>query len=249
MSFEQRSEISEFELMAYVDRQLDARQCLEVEDFLSQEPRMAARVMADMRTRDALFIAGTAPSPAPSSRTAEALRRLEAAVARQRSLRMVRWPVVFAAVAGLGWVALRPVPSTPPSIIDDAVMAHRTTQLRAGMLSQVETAALNTDEMGRAADVRLPAIPNEWRITDVQLYPSDDGPGVQVAVDLPGPGGAMSLFAVESSDDIPDKPALTARGAESVAYWRRGHTAFAITGANGKAVSVAAIDVADNPLL
>lgn len=161
----------------------------------------------------------------------------------------MRWPAAFAAVAGVGWMALGPNATATPSIIDDAVMAHRTALLRAGMRSQVETAAVDTEEIGRVAHVRLPAIPSGWRITDVQLFPSDDGPGVQVAIDLPGPGEAMSLFAVESTDEMPSKPAFASRGMERVAYWRRGQTTFAVTGAFEAAVGSAALDLADNPLL
>lgn len=247
MTEEGKGKVSEFELMAYVDRQLDATQRLEVEDYLAGHPELAAQIMADLRTRDALRMASCTPQPGPSSQTAEALRRLDSALARQRSLRLMRWPA-FAALAGVGWMAFGLSATATPSIIDDAVMAHRTALLRAGMHSQLETAEVDSEEIGRVAHVRLPAIPDGWRITDVQLFPSDDGPGVQVALDLPGHGGAMSLFAVESSDEVPTKPTFADRGTERVAYWRRGQTAFALTGTVQPAVGLAAIDLADNPL-
>lgn len=244
--------IREFELMAYVDGQLDDGQRLEVEDYLSRQPELAAQVMADMRTREALRMAGNKRTPPASPRTAQALGKLEGVLLRQRNLRLMRWPAAFAAFAGVGWIAHGPVPApvtaAAPSIIDDAVMAHRTTLLRARMRSQVETAVLDTAEIWRAAHVRLPALPEGWRITDVQMFPSDDGPGVQVALDPPGPGSSLSLFAVESTDELPDEPTLAARGSERVAYWRRGGTAFALTGALDAPMLPAALDFADNPL-
>ncbi|MCE7077887.1 anti-sigma factor, partial [Bordetella bronchiseptica] len=46
--------VTEIDLNAYVDGQLDPARRIEVEDFLSRHPEEAMRVMADLRQRDAL---------------------------------------------------------------------------------------------------------------------------------------------------------------------------------------------------
>ena len=51
---------TEFELMAYVDGELDPVQRLEIEDRLARDPELAAQVMAEMRARDALLLVGNA---------------------------------------------------------------------------------------------------------------------------------------------------------------------------------------------
>ncbi|WP_353861076.1 hypothetical protein [Azospirillum formosense] len=85
--------ISDIDLNAYVDGELDAQRRIEVEAYLEANPEEAARVMHDMRVRDeiGLFMAGPAvekaaaemvtPQPAaepapprPSRRSAPARR-------------------------------------------------------------------------------------------------------------------------------------------------------------------------------
>ena len=46
--------ITETDLHAFVDDQLEVTRRIEVEDYLAGHPEVAARVMADLRTRDAL---------------------------------------------------------------------------------------------------------------------------------------------------------------------------------------------------
>ncbi|MCP6559629.1 zf-HC2 domain-containing protein, partial [Klebsiella pneumoniae] len=49
--------ITEHDLNAYVDGQLDLARRIEVEGHLAARPDIAAQVMADLRTRDALSAA------------------------------------------------------------------------------------------------------------------------------------------------------------------------------------------------
>ena len=66
--------ISDIDLNAYVDGELDAQRRIEVEAYLEANPDEAARVMHDMRVRDEirLFIAG----PAIEKAAAEMVARL-----------------------------------------------------------------------------------------------------------------------------------------------------------------------------
>ncbi|MFJ0650948.1 hypothetical protein WLW13_19815, partial [Bordetella bronchiseptica] len=58
--------VTEIDLNAYVDGQLDPARRIEVEDFLSRHPEEAMRVMADLRQRDALRWALGASQQAPA---------------------------------------------------------------------------------------------------------------------------------------------------------------------------------------
>lgn len=49
--------VTDIDLDAYVDDQVDVTRRIEVEAFLSARPEAAARVMSDLRTRDELRVA------------------------------------------------------------------------------------------------------------------------------------------------------------------------------------------------
>ena len=172
---------TEFELMAYVDGELDPVQRLEIEDRLAGDPELAAQVMADMRARDALLLVGNARrSPLPSSRTMNAARRLEGALGRQKSLRIMRWPFAFAAFAGLGWLAHGPVPlrtnGNSAPVVNDGAVAHRTGSLRNRMRQQGRAAASGGVKAGSAARPGFPALPDGWKVNDVPV--SGNGPSL-----------------------------------------------------------------------
>ena len=60
--------ITETDIHAFVDGQLDVARRIEVEDYLAGHPEIAAHVMADMRARDALALAfSSGPASRPPS--------------------------------------------------------------------------------------------------------------------------------------------------------------------------------------
>ncbi len=67
----QSDRITELDLGAYVDDQLDARRRVDVEAWLASRPEDAARVKADLRTRDELRLALALPSASGSPATNE----------------------------------------------------------------------------------------------------------------------------------------------------------------------------------
>ncbi|MGO4839214.1 anti-sigma factor, partial [Rhizobiaceae sp. 2RAB30] len=78
--------VTDADLDAYVDDQLDVGRRIDVEAFLSVRPETAARVMADLRTRDELRVALAGVRGMPRPATAEAARRLERGLSRRRFL-------------------------------------------------------------------------------------------------------------------------------------------------------------------
>ena len=69
--------VSEADLNAYVDDQLEIVRRLAVERYLTGNPRLAARVIADLRARDALRLVLRTPMRAAEGRTIEAAGRLK----------------------------------------------------------------------------------------------------------------------------------------------------------------------------
>ena len=247
--------IGEVDLCAYVDDQLDPARRIEVERWLSRNPEAAARIMADLSLRDALRF-GLAGCATPTTRVVDAARALDRRLRWVGVRRLLPRMGMAAAVAlglALGGDEISEMFSTSahaaPLFIDEAVMSHRVSLVRAQMRSQPESPAIDAREIRDSVQLALPQLPAGWRVLDAQVFPSDDGPSVQVAVD-PGDGTAMSLFAVRARGSVPEKPAVVRRGAQAVAYWREGDTAYALTG-NGSArkIDLAAEDLADNPAL
>jgi anti-sigma factor RsiW len=152
---------SEFELMAYVDGELDSLQRLEIEDWLARDPDLAAQVMGDILSRDALVLTGNASPPPLSCRTLGAARKLEATLARQGRMRILRWPLALAAFAGIGCLAQGPVSlranGNSPPVVSDSGMAHRAGSLRTRLRPQGRGTEFGRLEVGSASRQELPA--------------------------------------------------------------------------------------------
>ncbi|MBS9477201.1 anti-sigma factor family protein [Ancylobacter radicis] len=234
--------VSDTDLQAYVDDELAVARRIDVEAYLSANPIEASRVMADLRIRDELRLAlADTPRLAVGAgarlATTEAARRLENALSRQSWLRLVRIAASVALLVGAGWLAhaqfgplgvSRVVASDlPPAYLEEAVRAHRTSALRAGMSSQPGATAYDPAEIRSATAIIMPNLPQEWQVADVQVFPSAFGPSVEVSVKTKD-FGAVSLFAVRpGSFDV--VPATTVpREDLSAAYWQVGEVAYAL---------------------
>lgn len=240
--------ISDYDLHAYVDDQLDAGRRIEVEDYLARHPNRAAEVMADLRSRDALRLALPRPgSPAPEA-TLAAGRRLARGLAGQRLFSRFRRIAAVAAFLAIGWFAhaeLAPLgvgdsiaSPTPPAFVDAALMSHRTAQVRAGLHSFRAVVDYDRDELGTATGIALPDLPRDWTIRDVQLVPAPTGPSVEVEMTA-GRAGGLSLYAVRSEAFRVINPTPLQKGGEAVVYWQLGEHAYALSGPGGASETIA----------
>lgn len=220
------NDVNALEIDAYVDDQLDLSRRFVVETHLSRHPDQAAQVMADLSTRSALRLMAPRPA-APPPAMADAAALLPAAPLRSRWRRALPLVAPLAAAAGLALVFLRP--SGPPDYVDYAVNSHRIAMMRASMVSQVETPKYDAREIATNTRIAMPHFPADWRVTDVQLFPTERGPALVVAVKTEG-GKNFSLFALRDRSRAPERPDAVREGAESVAYWRRGDMSYALTG-------------------
>lgn len=226
-------DIGEHDLLAYVDNQLPLDRRAEVEAWLAARPDEAARVMADLSTRDALRAALGAPVPAsPVVRGAAAA--LTRRFARGGALDGLRRAAAVVILVGAGWFAHAFVaaPTTAvaahPAFVEDAVHAYRTAVLRAG-LAQPQAHEIDRAELARGTGIALPELPRTWRIEDVQVFPSHDGPSIEVTVDAAERGRLFLFAAVTDGFDVISPVATRTEAGETV-YWQVGRTAYALSG-------------------
>lgn len=191
--------ISEAEINAYVDGQLDIAGRIEVEEHLAQNPEVAARVMADLHLRDTLRLALPAKRGEAPEQTVAWARRLEKALAFRRANRTIQRLAASVAIFALGWSAhfgwneLR----RPPN--QDNLMAQ------AAQLSE-------------ALNVRLPRIPTGWYVLNARRAETPEGPGVQLTFQTPE-FGRLSLVARNTGDVGFVLPTIEANNTSNI-HWQ-----------------------------
>jgi anti-sigma factor RsiW len=216
---------SEFDLHAYIDDQLDIGGRFAVEAHLGDHPEQAARVMSELSSRTALKLLMRDPTPLPAQ-----LRSRSGALGRRPAHAVWRMALPIGgaslalALAGMWFWA-----SQPPAYIDMALASHRIALMRANMTSQVEAPELNPQEILANTRIRLPALPVDWEITDVQLFPGGDEPALLVAARTKK-GQVLTLFAIRERSGAPKIPDTLREDGHSVAYWRRGEMSYALVG-------------------
>lgn len=242
--------ISDTDLDAYVDDQLTPARRIAVEDYLSQHPKLAARVMADLRGRDELRLAMQERNPVVKLATQDAARRLKRALVRDVYFAKFRQVAAVAALIAFGWFAHIEFvsmgnwngasASAMPAYVDEAAQAHRTALLRASMHSQSVQPNYDREEIRAATSIGVPEIPVEWEVLDVQIFPSMSGPAVEMAIKA-GELGTLSLFAVRPGRFTVMPATVTSNKEMTAAYWQIGDVAYALVGqADDKALNEAA---------
>ncbi|WP_232631035.1 anti-sigma factor family protein [Methylobacterium sp. Leaf118] len=233
--------VNESDLIAYVDGQLDPMRRVEVEAHLARHPEDAALVMADLRDRDALREAFTPmPSPGPE-RLRSGARRIDRAMAWQRVGARLRRAAAIAVLVGAGWLAHTEigtfgVPNSiaspiDPALAEEAQQARQAVQIRARTVSQRTLSAYDPQDLEAATGVDLPPLPSGWIVRDVQIFPGRQGTGVEITIDS-RELGELSLFAKRSGGTlVPEGSEPVVRSSDgATAYWRNGHTAYALSG-------------------
>ncbi len=233
--------ITENDLTAFVDGQLDGMRRLDVEAHLARNPETAAQIMAELHDRDALRQAfAILPGPGPE-RNRAAARRLDRTLAWRRLGDRLRRAAVIALLVGTGWLAhsdgpFLGVPDTfaspvDPALVADARHAREAAQVRARIAAQRGDQAQAYDRAGIAAatGIALPDLPTDWTVRDVQIVPARNGTGIEVMIDA-GKLGEVSLFATRSLDGHVAPSEVTSPGDGETAYWTAGHSAYALSG-------------------
>ena len=245
--------ITEADLCAYVDEELDIRRKMEVADYLSRNPDAAAAVMADLRARDALRLTVAPDRPARSD-VLESAHQLDRRLVHARMYQMLPRAAIAGLVLLCGFLGQDelagllspPATAAVPSFVDEAVDAHKVARLRGAMISETKDTVLNRDAIRKATSIVIPAPSHNWRILDNRLVPSDEGPGLEISLDA-GDGKPLTLFAVPTNDSAPSTPRTVEVDGSAVAYWRAGNIGYALTGdLDAQEIDRLAVDFADN---
>lgn len=234
--------ITDSDLIAFVDGQLDPMRRLDVEAHLAGDPASAARVMADMHDRDALR-AGFARVPEPGpDRTVALARRLDRSLCWRRVGARLKRAAAIAVLVGAGWLAHDEigqfgVPDTlastvDPALLADARQARAVAQLRVSITGPGGAPAYDRERLRAGTGIDLPALPQGWRVRDLQVFPARHGTGIEVSFDA-GTFGEASLFATRSARGGP--AAITGSDDGTVLSWTAGDTAYALSGPEGEA--------------
>lgn len=221
-----RESVSEIEIMAYVDGELDLGTRLQMEDRFSRDPRLAARVMGELKAHTALKLLPLLPQASPEGerRFADRVRGRP----RQARLAWVGFGAAAMSVLVMSFIWTTSSAS-PPSYVLDAIASHRTAMLRAAMVSQLEAPHFDAAEIYRETQIAMPELPGDWQVTDVQLFPSKGRSALIIAVKT-STGEPLSIFAIRKQSAAPVRPEAIRQGLESVAFWRRGNISYALTG-------------------
>jgi len=246
------SAVTEVELQAFVDDQLDVLGRMDVLNHLLGDPEACARTLLDLRDREVLRALAERPSR-PATDLVAAAERLERALAAQRPKRRLvlgggAAAAVLVAFAGLAVLALGGPPKAAPRYLTEAIEARRAASVRQVMASQAETPAFNTHEVRAATRIRVPVLPRGWRVTDAQVFPSDFGPALQLSLES-DEGQSLSLFAVHAGTGGSRQPRVEQVGPASLVAWEGAGNTYVLAGglADEPLLGVAR-DLADNAL-
>jgi anti-sigma factor RsiW len=234
--------IGESELHAYIDCQLDAGRCVEVEEYLARNPALAAQVMADMHARHLLRLAFREGEERPSPAAINAARRIERAFGWRRVALRLRALAACVLLIGAGWFAHSHVDifrlgdaHARPAFIEDAVRSHETALVRSHMVSQRQTEDYDPQEIMAATGISLPSLPKDWRVIDTEIFPSSSGESVELTLEA-GELGRVWLFASRPRAKVEVIPLTTIRGPKATTvYWQKEELAFALTGSASEA--------------
>jgi len=229
------SEITETELQAYVDNQLDAACRVEVCDYLLANPDAAERVLLDLRHRDAMLAVASAWRNDPVSRLNDAAFALHRAMSAPRQRRLLKPAAALIALLMVFEIVGPPMrqsgraEAAAPAFVEEAIEARQTSILRAEMASQIEAPMFDPQDVRAATRISIPVLPTNWSLRDVQLFPSDYGPSLQVIAEIPG-HRRMALFAARARTDDIAVSGQTKVGDQDAIYWSRDGNIYVLTG-------------------
>ncbi len=229
--------ISEADLHAFVDNQLDPLRRVEIADFLAKHPEQAAQVMSDVGSRAALKVLfGEARWPV-ADRTVAAARRLERAFQGRQILHWAGRAAGVVLLVGIGWFAHLKAGAFDlvdherdgqRAFVVDAVHAYRTQCLRAHMNSLASTKTYDPKEIRAVTAIAMPPLLPGWQVTDVEVVPTHQGPGIEAM--MTDSKGGVALFAARADQDATIPPTVTKSENETTVYWQQGIVLYALTG-------------------
>ena len=185
--------LDEETLVDFVNHAAPPERRVAVARALSERPEVAARTFAEIADREELVLAlGLRQELSLLPTLAEPVRPVP--VRRLPYAGVVVAGLALGLVLGAGGVGLF---GARPDLVASALAADETTRLRLDMASVDEDASVDGAEIAALTGIDIPAPIAGWQVIDAQVYPSDFGAAVVMAVDVPGEG-MLTLFAVQT---------------------------------------------------
>lgn len=211
---------SDEDLQSYVEGGLSSDRRAAIAGYLACNPDLAARVMQALHQRE---------------RAQSMVFRTQAS--RRRKARSLGIVIAYMSCAVAGWALAEGMDddgpfrdlSSTPEYVDDAIMSQRVAHVRIAMHSQVETPKVDSAEIEHATRIRLPLLPEDLRLLDAQVYPSEGGPSVSVMMES-GLGKRLNLFAVRADTAATGVPTIVKEKGQYVAFWEIDGAAYVLTG-------------------
>lgn len=231
--------VTDKDLALYIDGQIDATRRLAVERHLAGNPGLAAEVMDELRVNNELRMSMSDVANAPRPSSSQLARRLQGALGRRiwfGRLRPALAAVSLVAIGAFtGSVATTAFTKPPalPEYVEAALRAHEVSMVRAVMVSQPEAPQYDRNELLSATAIVMPALPEDWDVRDVQVYPSRFGPSVEMVLQTPDLD-RVSIFAARPGDFDVHQPSAVSHAGSALAYWQIGEIAYAIVGSAGE---------------
>ena len=228
--------ITDFDLQAYIDGQLDADSREVVESLLEQDPSLAASVASDVALRkDITDFFNSAAEPSPQSMT----------LGRQLSKRLFlrRWgtglkqAAVAASFVAAGWIGNGVVtgsfftrPDNVPAFVDEAVEAYHSLQLKLASALKLSPDATQLAAYHDGGNVPLPPMAGPGvSFLGSDLVPWDGGTAILLAYTMPN-RKVVTLFAAEADTSNETEPKLVSIEGISTVFWTRGYFAYVLSG-------------------
>ncbi len=229
--------ISEADLHAFIDGDIEPLRRFEVADYLANNPALATQVMADIRSNAAMKVIYGEARWHVADGTVGAARKLQHGLygrrfgswaARAAGIVLVIGFFYFAHLKA-GAFEIPDDQTAPPTFIVDAVHAYRTQLLMTHMTSMAGTSNYDADEIRAVTEVVMPTLLPGLEVTNVQLVPTHSKAGVDAMLKTESLG-RIALFAVRADDDATIPPTVSKSENETTVYWQRGSLWYALTG-------------------
>jgi len=229
--------ISETDLQAFIDGQIDQQRRFEVMEHISKNPELAVQVMEDLAAIQGLKMLHTSIRKTTPHATIAAARKLEQSLylrslaswtSRAAGVVLVLGVLSFLHLKA-GVFELPDETSGRSAFVADAVHAYRAQLLLAQMPSMARTTPYNSEEIRTATNIVMPPPLPGLELTNVQLVPTGSTAGID-AMFKTASDSRIALFAVRTSEEAEVPPTLSRSETETTVYWQRGSLLYALTG-------------------
>jgi anti-sigma factor RsiW len=163
-----------------------------------------------------------------SERAAASGRKSPLSLPGFRDRKLVEIGALALAAFLVGWASHSiPDPTADSeSVADEAQEIHQTALLRTAAMTTSDDNRDELNSFSRRTGIKIPNLPANWHIKDVQLVDTDYGIGIHLAA-VSADGTAFTLVAVH--ERAPERsPSMYREENDNIAYWNRNDLGYAV---------------------